>query len=213
MRILSVKLGSVNSSKSPSEGERAHSCWNSKYAPQKKSRCSWINRRFNCFHCRRTISSISKLCDYIDYTRYCVAFQWTKALCIKCCCIWKQVMEIYYWLQNWLYRLDAHDNRIRLIEQPYFHVLYAKFWPYHMNVAADQVTFFQSSIVQFWWACASCSLRFLFLADRSGTRCGLLRQGSTCCAFRDGFLHTLVVTSGYLCPSSVVCHVFPPLVS
>ncbi len=26
-----------------------------------------------------------------------------------------------------------------------------------------------------------------------------LLQGSTCCAFRDGILHTLVVTSGYLC--------------
>ncbi len=25
-----------------------------------------------------------------------------------------------------------------------------------------------------------------------------LLQGSTCCAFRDGILHTLVVTSGYL---------------
>ncbi len=25
-----------------------------------------------------------------------------------------------------------------------------------------------------------------------------LLQGSTCCAFRDGFLHTLVLTSGYL---------------
>ncbi len=35
-------------------------------------------------------------------------------------------------------------------------------------------TFFQSSIVQFWWTCVNCSLRFLFLADRSGTRCGLL---------------------------------------
>ncbi len=33
---------------------------------------------------------------------------------------------------------------------------------------------FQSSIVQFWWACANCSLRFLFLADWSGTRCSLL---------------------------------------
>ncbi len=38
----------------------------------------------------------------------------------------------------------------------------------------DQATFFQSSIVQFWGAWVNCSLRFLFLADRSGTRCGLL---------------------------------------
>ncbi len=40
-------------------------------------------------------------------------------------------------------------------------------------VSSDQATFFQFSIVQFWWTCANCSLRFLFLADRSGTRCGL----------------------------------------
>jgi len=35
-------------------------------------------------------------------------------------------------------------------------------------------SFFQSSIVQFWWACVNCSLSFLLLADRSGPRCGLL---------------------------------------
>ncbi len=40
--------------------------------------------------------------------------------------------------------------------------------------SSDQPTFFQSSIVQFWWACANCSLRFLFLTDRNGTQCGLL---------------------------------------
>ncbi len=44
----------------------------------------------------------------------------------------------------------------------------------------------------------NCSLGFLFLADRSGTRCGLLLQGSTCCVFRDGVLRTFVVTSGYM---------------
>ncbi len=40
--------------------------------------------------------------------------------------------------------------------------------------SSDQATFFQSSIFQFWWTCANCRLRFLFLGDRSGTRCGLL---------------------------------------
>ncbi len=40
--------------------------------------------------------------------------------------------------------------------------------------SSDQATLFQSSIVQFLWACPNCSLCFLFLADRSGTRCGLL---------------------------------------
>ncbi len=65
--------------------------------------------------------------------------------------------------------------------------------------SSDQATFFQSSIVQSWWTCANCILRFLFLADRSSTRCGLLLlQGLTCCAFRDGILHTLVVMSGHL---------------
>ncbi len=34
----------------------------------------------------------------------------------------------------------------------------------------DQAMFFQSSIVQFRWACVNCSLRFLFLADWSGTQ-------------------------------------------
>ncbi len=40
--------------------------------------------------------------------------------------------------------------------------------------SSDQATFFQSSIVQFWWACKNCSLCFLFLSDRRCTRCGLL---------------------------------------
>ncbi len=63
---------------------------------------------------------------------------------------------------------------------PCFHVLYAKFWPYYLNVTAEIEThqtrqhFSNQSIVQFWWACANGSLRFLFLADRSGTRCDLL---------------------------------------
>ncbi len=29
------------------------------------------------------------------------------------------VMEIYYWLQNWLYWQDAHNYRMRFIVQPY----------------------------------------------------------------------------------------------
>ncbi len=32
----------------------------------------------------------------------------------------------------------------------------------------------------------------------SSAAVGHLLQGSTCCGFRDGVLHTLVVTSGYL---------------
>ncbi len=59
---------------------------------------------------------------------------------------------------------------------PCFHVLYTKFWLYHLNVAAEientdiiennlqtRQYFFQSSIVQFWWACENHSLRFLLI--------------------------------------------------
>ncbi len=46
--------------------------------------------------------------------------------------------------------------------------------------SSDQATFFQSSIVQFWWVCGNCILRFLFLSDRSGTRCGLLLLEPIC---------------------------------
>ncbi len=44
-----------------------------------------------------------------------------------------------------------------------------------------------------------------------------LLQGSTCCVFRDGILHTLVVTSGYLsyCCLSIISNqsVYSPLTS
>ncbi len=40
--------------------------------------------------------------------------------------------------------------------------------------SSDQATFFQSSIVQFWWSCVNCILCFLFLAYMSGTWCVLL---------------------------------------
>ncbi len=69
---------------------------------------------------------------------------------------------------------------------PCFHVLYTKFWLYHLNVrsrnrdSSDQATFLQSSIVRFWWSCVNCILRVLFLSDRSGTRCGLLLLEPIC---------------------------------
>ncbi len=60
------------------------------------------------------------------------------------------------------------------------------FWPYiwmlqqkSRLIRPDNV-FFQSSIVQFWWSCVNCSLCFLFLADRSGTRWGLLLLEPIC---------------------------------
>ncbi len=103
-----------------------------------------------------------------------------------------------------------HHHRPEPLRQgrmdPCFHVLYAKFWPYHLNFAGKIEThqtrqrFFPIAYCLFF---QSSSLRFLFLADRSGTlwssaAVANLLQGSTCCAFRDGILHTLVVTSVYL---------------
>lgn len=46
-------------------------------------------------------------------------------------------------------------------------------------------------VVQMQWSYAYCSL-FPVLS------CGLPIKGSTWCAFRDAFLHTMVLTSGYL---------------
>lgn len=58
-----------------------------------------------------------------------------------------------------------------------------------------------SSIAHFCWVCVNCSFSFLFIADGSGTQCGLLLQGWHCltsCTFRGDLLRTYVVTSGYL---------------
>ncbi len=71
--------------------------------------------------------------------------------------------------------------------------------------SSDQATFFQSSIVQFWLA-SLCELYPPFPVLRwqerhpvwSSAAVAHLLQGSTCCVFRDGILHTLVVTSDYL---------------
>ncbi len=59
--------------------------------------------------------------------------------------------------------------------------------------SSDQATFFQSSIVQFWWAWVNCRH-----PEWSSAAVAHLLQGSKCCVFRDGILHTLVITSGYL---------------
>ncbi len=53
-------------------------------------------------------------------------------------------------------------------------------WRSRNRDSSDQEAFLQSSIVQFRWSCVNCILRFLFLADRSGTRCGLLLLESIC---------------------------------
>lgn len=66
----------------------------------------------------------------------------------------------------------------------------AKFWHSHPHVAAEtsKTTFSQFSVVEFVWACTNYSIRFLSLADRSGTCCGTIR---------DALLRTLVLTNGY----------------
>ncbi len=53
------------------------------------------------------------------WTQNCLACRWTTALCSNCRSIWKQVMEIYHKSRTRLYWRDVHDNRIRLIAQPY----------------------------------------------------------------------------------------------
>ncbi len=87
--------------------------------------------------------------------------------------------------------------------------------------SSDQATFFQSSIVQFWWSCVNCILRVLSWQEQhpvwSSAAGAHLLQGSMCCVFRDGILHTLVVTSGYLsyCFLSIISNqsVHSPLTS
>ncbi len=69
---------------------------------------------------------------------------------------------------------QQHEPLIQERMDPCFYVVYTKFWPYHLNVtveidSSDMATFFQSCIVQFWWAHTNYSPSFLFLNDRSGT--------------------------------------------
>ncbi len=89
---------------------------------------------------------------------------------------------------------------------PCFHVLYAKFWRYHLNVAAEVEThqtrqrfsnLLLSSFDESVWIVSSvcCSYRHPVWSSAAGVH---LLQGSTCCVFRDGILQILVVTSDYL---------------
>ncbi len=74
--------------------------------------------------------------------------------------------------------------------------------------SSDQATFFQSSIIFYnlLILVRLCELYppfpVLSWQERhpvcSSAAVAHLLQGSTCCAFKDGILHTLVVTSGYL---------------
>ncbi len=90
-----------------------------------------------------------------------------------------------------------------------FHVLYTKFGPYHLNVAAEIEThqtrqrfsnLLFSNFGESVWIVASVSVLDWQERHRVCSFAAVvhLLQGSTCCAFRDDILHTLVVTSGYL---------------
>ncbi len=90
---------------------------------------------------------------------------------------------------------------------PCFHVIYAKFWPYHLNVAAEIEThqtrqlfsnLLLSNSDEPVWIVASVSCWQERHPVWSSAAAAHLLQGSTYFALRDGILHTLVVMSGYL---------------
>ncbi len=91
---------------------------------------------------------------------------------------------------------------------PCFHDLYAKFWPHHLNAAEIQShhtrqrfsNLLLSGYSESVWIVSSVSCSYLTGAAPvwSSAAGAHLLQGSTCCVFRDGILHILVVTSGYL---------------
>lgn len=65
------------------------------------------------------------------------------------------------WKKIFCTRSQQTGETVRM--DPRVFVLFVKFWPDHLNVAAEietQQTFkvFPSSLVQFWWACVDCSL-------------------------------------------------------
>ncbi len=92
---------------------------------------------------------------------------------------------------------------------PCFHVLYAKFWPCHLNVAAEIETqhtrqCFSNLLLSNFVSLCEMYPPFPVLSWQeqhpvwSSAAVDHLLQGLTCCAFRDGFLHTLVVMSAFL---------------
>ncbi len=92
---------------------------------------------------------------------------------------------------------------------PCFHVLYTKFWPFHLNVAAEIETHQTRQLFLIFYCPTLVSLCELYPpfpvlsrqerhTEWSSAAVAHLLQGSTCCAFRDGIQHTLVIMSGYL---------------
>ncbi len=107
-----------------------------------------------------------------------------------------------------------------------FNVLYTKVWPYHLNVAAEIKTHQTRQCFPIFYCpilVSLCELKFPVLSwqerhpEWSSAAGAHLLQGLTCCAFRDGILHTLVVTSGYFsyCCTSIISNqsAYSPLTS
>ncbi len=105
-----------------------------------------------------------------------------------------------------------HHHQPELLKQgrmdPCFHVLYAKLWLYHLNAAEIKTRLIRERFPIFYCPilvilcelyppCPVLSWQERHPVWSSAAGAHLL-QGSMCCAFRDGILHTLVVTCGYL---------------
>ena len=108
--------------------------------------------------------------------------------------------------------LHHHHQSEPLIQggmEQYFHVVYSKFWPHHLNVAAEIETYQTRHLFFPIFYCPVlvnlCDLLPQFPGLRwqewhsvwSFAAVAHLLQGWACCAFRDCILHTLVVTSSF----------------
>ncbi len=95
-----------------------------------------------------------------------------------------------------------------------FNVLHTKFWLYHLNVAAEIETHQTGNVFPIFYCPILVSLCELYppcpvliWQERHpvwfSAAVAHLLQGSTCCAFRDGILHTLVGYLIYCCLSII----------